>query len=284
MRCVEINLDELEHDGWMVNQTRMWLASQWSVRHRADSPPEAVWLTAESLGDDDPALSANPGLPAVFVFDEALLRRLSLSSKRLVFLVDRLAELAAQHPLEIHLGDPVEVLAGRPLATTFAPVPGWRSRAAVLDVAELHPWPWLERPRSGSIASFSAWRRAADPRDDARAGSTGTVRGSPTARYDRATPQGVADMANADDIQIFEGPTDQPYTSVGPIKARVGAKTAFSKAPTPDAVNVKLRGEAAKMGANAVINVQYERGISAMSWKALTATGEAVVLQPTGTA
>ena len=91
-------------------------------------------------------------------------------------------------------------------------------------------------------------------------------------------------MANADDIQILEGPTDQPYTSVGPIKARVGAKTAFSKAPTPDAVNVKLRQEAAKMGANAVINVQYERGISAMSWKALTATGEAVVLQPTGTA
>lgn len=257
MRCVEINLDELEHDGWMVNQTRMWLASQWSVRHRADwregedhffrhlldgsraanrlgwqwttgrgtskaygfsrwqvrrrapglcdtcehrhscpiedwpedppfvaverdpllrrdtdvdrtagpgtvwadSPPEAVWLTAESLGDDDPALSTNLNLPAVFVFDEALLRRLSLSSKRLVFLVDRLAELGAQRPLEIHLSDPVEVLAGRPLATTFAPVPGWRSRAAALDVAELHPWPWLERPRSGSIASFSAWAK-----------------------------------------------------------------------------------------------------------------------------
>lgn len=35
MRCVAVNLDELERDGWVVNQARMWLASQWSVRHGA---------------------------------------------------------------------------------------------------------------------------------------------------------------------------------------------------------------------------------------------------------
>jgi deoxyribodipyrimidine photo-lyase len=255
MRCMEVNLDELERDGWMVNQTRMWLASQWSVRHGADwrdgerhffthlldgsraanrlgwqwtigtgttkaygfsqsqvlrrapglcgecphrnscpigdwpddpeftevtidprlrhdpdvdrtagprraevhSIPDAVWLTAESLGDDDPALSAHPQLPVVFVFDESLLATLRLSSKRLVFLADRLAELGDQRELEVHLGDPVRVLAGRSLATTFAPVPGWRRRADSLNLAEVHPWPWLERPRSGSVASFSAW-------------------------------------------------------------------------------------------------------------------------------
>jgi deoxyribodipyrimidine photo-lyase len=255
MRCVAVNLDELEQDGWLVNQTRMWLASQWSVRHGADwrdgedrffthlldgsraanrlgwqwttgtgtsktygfsrwqvrrrapglcdacphrsacpiedwptdptfspvevdprlrrdldvertagpgrverrSAPEAVWLTAESLGDDDPALAAHPELPAVFVLDRRLLAGLRLSSKRLIFLADRLAELGAQRPLEVHLGDPVHVLADRPLAATFAPVPGWRRRAAALDLAEVHPWPWLERPRSGSLASFSAW-------------------------------------------------------------------------------------------------------------------------------
>lgn len=257
MRCVETNLDELERDGWMVNQTRMWLASQWSVRHGADwrdgerhffthlldgsraanrlgwqwtigtgtnksygfsqkqvlrrapglcatcshehscpirdwpddpphtaveidprlrgdldvgqttgpdqvevhSIPEAVWLTAESFGDEDPALAANPGLPAVFVFDLPLLTTLGLSSKRFVFLADRLAELGAERELEVHLGDPVQVLGGRPLAATFAPVPGWRRRARSLDLAEVHPWPWLERPRSGSVASFSAWSR-----------------------------------------------------------------------------------------------------------------------------
>ena len=255
MRCVETNLDELERDGWMVNQTRMWLASQWSVRNGADwrvgeqyffthlldgsraanrlgwqwtigagsskvygfsqsqvrrraaelcgscdyrdacpigewpdepelspverdprlrhdpdpamtggpvqversSSPEVVWLTAESLGEDDPALSAYPELPAVFVFDEPLLRTLQLSSKRLVFLTDRLAELGTERTLEIHLGDPREALAGKPLATTFAPVPGWRRRSRTLNLAELHPWPWLQRPGSGSVASFSAW-------------------------------------------------------------------------------------------------------------------------------
>lgn len=255
MRCLEVNLSELENDGWMVNQTRMWLASHWSVRNGADwrageqyffthlldgsraanrlgwqwtigassskaygfsqsqvrrrapqlcescerrdacpirewpdepervaverdprlrydsdpemtagpkqverySSPELVWLTAESLGDDDPALRAHPDLPAVFVFDEPLLQALQLSSKRLVFLADRLAELGAERVLEIHLGDPRMVLAEQPLATTFAPVPGWRRRAHSLVVGELHPWPWLQRPGSGSVSSFSAW-------------------------------------------------------------------------------------------------------------------------------
>jgi len=255
MRCIAVNLDELESDGWLVNQTRMWLASQWSVRNGADwrdgedyffthlldgsraanrlgwqwtigagsskvygfsqsqvrrrapelcgscehrdacpirewpdepelvsverdprlrydpdpemtagpsqversSSPEAVWLTAESLGDDDPALIAHPDLPVIFVFDESLLRALQLSSKRLVFLADRLAELGAERSIEIHLGDPRKVLAGRPLAATFAPVPGWRHRADSLALAEVHPWPWLQRPSSGSVASFSAW-------------------------------------------------------------------------------------------------------------------------------
>lgn len=255
MRCIEVNLEELERDGWMVNQTRMWLASQWSVRGGADwrdgeqhffahlldgsraanrlgwqwtigagsskvygfsqsqvrrrapelcgtcehrdacpirdwpddpdlalvdrdprlrrdpdpaatagpvqversSFPEVVWLTAESLGEDDPALLAHPELPVVFVFDEPLLRVLQLSSKRLVFLADRLAELGADRPLEVSLGDPRRILADRPLATTFAPVPGWRHRAKALNLAELHPWPWLVPPGSGSVASFSAW-------------------------------------------------------------------------------------------------------------------------------
>ena len=255
MRCVGVNLDELERDGWMVNQTRMWLASQWSVRHDADwrdgehhffthlldgsraanrlgwqwtigsgtgktygfsqqqvrrrapelcdtcphrnacpirdwpddpefvavgadprlrrdadpagtagpertehrSTPDAVWLTAESLGDDDPALAAHPLLPVVFIFDLSLLRRLRLSSKRLVFLTDRLAELGEQRPLEVHLGDPVRVLADRRPAATFTPVPGWRRRAGSLELAEVHPWPWLERPGAGSVASVSAW-------------------------------------------------------------------------------------------------------------------------------
>lgn len=117
--------------------------------------PEAVWLTAESLGDRDPALLAHPNLPAVFVFDERLLARLALSGKRLVFLAEALAELGA----EVRLGDPVEELRGRPLAATWTFVPGWKRRAPLLDVVALHPWPWLRRPGSGSLRSYTAWAR-----------------------------------------------------------------------------------------------------------------------------
>ena len=69
-----------------------------------------MWLTAESLGDSDPALMAYPDLPAVFVFDEPLLQRLQLSAKRLVFLTETLAEIATQTQLSILVGDPVAVL------------------------------------------------------------------------------------------------------------------------------------------------------------------------------
>lgn len=257
MACVDATVSELEDDGWLVNQTRMWLASQWTVRHgsdwragedrffthlldgsraanrlgwqwtigagtgkpygfsrwqvekratelcagcsrrndcpvedwpeervlpaapaddrlrhdpapdvtagpgtvRATGRPDAVWLTAERLGDGDAALAANPTLPVVFVFDEPLLAGLQLASKRLVFLAERLAELAAQRDVEIHRGDPAAVLAGRALATTFTPVPKGRRLRSELDVVELHPWPWLAQPTSGPIQSFSAWRR-----------------------------------------------------------------------------------------------------------------------------
>lgn len=258
MACVDLVVSELENDGWLVNQTRMWLASQWvnragadwrdgedrffrhlldgsraanrlgwlwtsgggtgkpygfsrwqvekrakgvcdgcelnsrcpiqewpsdpeiqkvseapGLRHEPDpaatagpvevdrrSEPDVVWLTAESLGDDDPALAANPDLPVAFVFDEPLLERLQLSGKRLVFLTETLADLAARRDLEVHLGSPAAVLADRLSAVTFAPVPGFRRISRRLEIAELHPFPWLRRPRGGSVASFSQWLRS----------------------------------------------------------------------------------------------------------------------------
>ena len=266
MACIDLVVGELEDDGWMVNQTRMWLASHWAVRHGAawergelwmrrrlldgsraanavgwqwtagtatgkrygfargqverrapgicegcdlrqacpierwpaddvpvrldpdprlkadpdpgatagpSSPeghgePKAVWITAESLGDDDPALAAHPGLPAVFVFDEGYLARLRPAPKRLVFITECLSDLATRRPVEVHRGDPAQVLAGRPVAATYTPVPGWRTRAAAIGPIQIHPWPWLRRPATGSLASFSAWRGAAPGRGRAR--------------------------------------------------------------------------------------------------------------------
>ncbi|MET0692556.1 MAG: FAD-binding domain-containing protein [Propionibacteriaceae bacterium] len=253
MNCMASVVTELHQDGWLVNQTRMWLASQWAVRSGADwragedemfahlldgsraanrlgwqwtvgtgsgkpygfsrwqvekrAPelcrrcplklacpiqewPEAqigprvdgpsldkapipagpaeveaagaaqqVWLTAESLGVDDPALASDPDRGAVFVFDEPLLRRLRLSGKRLVFLAETLGELARLRPVEVRRGTVTEELAGRSLAATYTPVPGWDRIARVLKPVEIHPWPWLVRPGTASVRSFSAWRR-----------------------------------------------------------------------------------------------------------------------------
>ncbi len=261
MACIDLTLTELEREGWLVNQTRMWLASQWSVRHGRDwrdgerhffrhlldgsraanalgwqwtigtgtgrpygfsrrqvekrapglcatcalearcpisdwsevapterltppallvadpdpeatagpdapaltGTPDAVWLTAESMGDRDPALAAHPDLPVLFVFDAPMLRRLRLSGTRLVFLAETLADLGARRRLRIMRGAPTRLLAGLDLAVTFAPVPGFRRRAAPLSIAALHPWPWLRRPHAGSAVSFSAWVRRARP-------------------------------------------------------------------------------------------------------------------------
>jgi deoxyribodipyrimidine photo-lyase len=125
----------------------------------AAGTPDAVWLTAESMGDGDPALAAHPDLPAVFVFDLPLLGRLKLAAKRLVFLAESIADLAERRPVEVRVGDPVAELAGRRLAATFTPVPGWKRRSQEVDIVALHPWPWLVPPHGGSVASFSAWRR-----------------------------------------------------------------------------------------------------------------------------
>ena len=264
MACIDTVVNELEDDGWMVNQARMWLASHWTVRHDGDwkageqwmfthlldgsraanrlgwqwtvgagtskaygfsrwqvekrapgtcatcthrnscpieqwpqertlapvsmihpkltsdldhertagppsvqtlgpSPVDTVWLTAESLSTNDPALKANLDTPAVFVFDAPLLARLRLSAKRLIFLTECLAEIGAEHRggLTVRLGEPSAELAGRSLATTFAPTPGWRRIARTLRPVEIHPYPWLRRPGPGSAASFSAWNASA---------------------------------------------------------------------------------------------------------------------------
>ena len=256
MACLDMCAEELEDDGWLVNQARMWLASHYSVRlggfwrdgeeeffrhlldgsraanrlgwqwttgagssksygfsrwqvekrapglcgqcdrsgdcpieewpdevelvkvepnsklRRAIDPaeagpetpirngaPDVVWLTAESLGVGDPALAANADAPVLFVFDEPLLSRLQLSAKRLVFLVETLAELAENRAVLLHRGRPSEVLANHRPAVTFAPVPGFSRISRSLNLSEVHPYPWLARPQGGSVSSFSAWRK-----------------------------------------------------------------------------------------------------------------------------
>jgi hypothetical protein len=69
---------------------------------------------------------------------------------------------------------------------------------------------------------------------------------------------------------------DREVIELGHVRARVTAATLFSKTPTIEDVNLKLREQAARLGAHAVLYVRYDRGVSATSWKALTARGLAV--------
>lgn len=76
-------------------------------------------------------------------------------------------------------------------------------------------------------------------------------------------------------IEIHSDDLDRPYESLGNVRAKATAATLFSRAPTIEEVNFKLREKAAALGANAVIRVIYDRGMSMTSYKALTAIGVA---------
>jgi phosphate-selective porin len=71
--------------------------------------------------------------------------------------------------------------------------------------------------------------------------------------------------------------TDRPYKVLGDIKVTVHKTTIFNKDPTHDDVDAKLRKEAAKLGADAVVLVRYGTvGIGMTSWGVLHGEGRAV--------
>jgi uncharacterized protein YbjQ (UPF0145 family) len=82
------------------------------------------------------------------------------------------------------------------------------------------------------------------------------------------------------EIAIHAGDVAQHYRTVGEISAMVEAATLFSKPPTLEDINFKLQEKASQLGADAVIRVEYNQGMSRASYKALRASGVAVVLEP----
>jgi deoxyribodipyrimidine photo-lyase len=260
MNCVDQVIGELESDGWMVNQTRMWMASQWTVRSEKgwvngqdamyrqlidgsraanllgwqwtvgagtgkpygfarwqvekrspgtcfkcalkkncpiqefpdeispqqlfkdpllDNDPDLsrtvgpvapvinsaakmVLLTVDSLGDEDPALAANPELPVVFIFNEAALAKLQLSSRRIGFYLETLQDLSQRRDLSVRLGDPYEFAKVNSVAVTYAPVPSFRKFGGFDNLAQVFPYQWFRQPQSGSVRSFSSWRAKID--------------------------------------------------------------------------------------------------------------------------
>ncbi|MBW0118867.1 deoxyribodipyrimidine photolyase, partial [Pseudonocardia sp. KRD-169] len=78
-----------------------------------------------------------------------------------VFLAETLADLGTRRPVQVHRGVVADELAGRAVAVTHAPVPGFAARAAAVAPVRVHPWPWLFRPHAGPVTSYSAWRKKA---------------------------------------------------------------------------------------------------------------------------
>lgn len=113
-----------------------------------------VLLTIDSLGDNDAALRANPQLPAVFVFNEVALKKLQLSSKRIAFYIQTLQDLNTRRPIQALMGDPYKFARDNAVAITHSPVPSFKK---FVNLAEVHPYPWLRLPHAGSVRSFSSW-------------------------------------------------------------------------------------------------------------------------------
>lgn len=81
------------------------------------------------------------------------------------------------------------------------------------------------------------------------------------------------------DVQIHTGGLDSPYQKIATVEAKASASSIFSPSPTMEEVNAELRQKAAEMFANAVIDVEYTKGMSLTSYKVLRARGTAVLIQ-----
>lgn len=80
-----------------------------------------------------------------------------------------------------------------------------------------------------------------------------------------------------DDIPIFAGNTNKKYINLGKVSVRADSSL-FSKTTTMNDANARLREEAVKLGANAIINANYER-TSMTSWIGMQAEGTAVYIE-----
>lgn len=84
---------------------------------------------------------------------------------------------------------------------------------------------------------------------------------------------------SVDKVALFEGDVaDRAYEAIGDISVSVNKTTIFHRDPTREAVAERLKQEAAKLGADAVIHVRYGTvGISPVSWGSLNGKGRAIV-------
>lgn len=135
-------------------------------------PPSAghplVWLTIDSVGSNGPAAARHPDAPRIFIFDEVWLRRERPTLKRLLFLVECLAD---SPEIEIWRGDSVDLLRERAavqgcdwVAVTETPCPVIRHLAEQvrpqLPIHVVPRPPLADRTKVADLGRFSRyWSR-----------------------------------------------------------------------------------------------------------------------------
>ncbi len=130
-----------------------------------------VWVHGDCLSPYHPALQTYPEAPALWVWDEALLKDWHISVKRLVFIYECLLEL----PVTIRRGNLVAELrqfaqeeGADYIATTASPSPQFRQICTSLEpelpVEILPIRPFLDYDGYIDLKRFSRYWRVAQPR------------------------------------------------------------------------------------------------------------------------
>ena len=118
-----------------------------------------MWITGESLGDNDPAMNHYQEIPVIFIFDEKLLSKLQLSTKRINFLIDCLKEINGKRELQVYLTNPEDYLQNKKFVSTFAPVPKYKKITKQNVPSVEFPALRLVEPINFYPTSFSSWRK-----------------------------------------------------------------------------------------------------------------------------
>lgn len=100
----------------------------------------------------------------------------------------------------------------------------------------------------------------------------------PTSVSDSSTRTAAVYATDPARIEIFEGDIkDRRYSVLGEIAVTLNKLTAFHPDPTREQAIQRLREEAGKLGADAVINAEIgEVGLGLLTWASRDAKGRAV--------
>jgi hypothetical protein len=90
------------------------------------------------------------------------------------------------------------------------------------------------------------------------------------------------ETVEASQVELIYGGTERPHRVLGEVRASKGATFVWSPQPEMAEGEEALRKKAAKMGADAVIDVKLDRGVSLWSWKAVKGTGTAIAWEDPG--